>query len=74
MQEADEYSRAYSKALAKKVPRKKREFFGDVDFWRNPKREWTEDFLPQGRGPNRGIDPMMRSLRQPIPNRWIGGY
>jgi hypothetical protein len=74
MEEADQYAKAYAKAISRKVMRKQEEFFGDPNFWKNPKKEWTEDFLPQGRGPNRGIDPMMRSLRQPIPNKFIGGY
>lgn len=40
MELADEYGRAYSRAVAKMDKRKS--FFGDQKWWQNPTREWDE--------------------------------
>lgn len=66
MEEAEEYSKAYSRAgrVTKRVVRK---MFGDPDFWRHPTKEWTEEDA------HIKMDPWLNTLKEPA-KRWWGGY
>ncbi len=63
---ADHYSRAYAKQVGFMSRGKKKEFFGDPDFYLKNKKEWDEII-------NNNSDPLTRpGLGRPT-NNWWGG-